>query len=113
MDGCIGIVLDQVLAQKDSILVVVALPGHEPDQRVFAKRQFTVAGGCAICNDVSLLYNIVLEDDRSLVIAVALVGTDKLSQMILVQLSVCPADDNPVCLRTFHHAIMLCNNADT
>ncbi len=44
MHRSIYIFLYQFFAQKDSVLVVVAFPRHEADERIFAQRKLALAG---------------------------------------------------------------------
>jgi hypothetical protein len=66
-----------LLVEQDGVLVVVAFPGHKADQRVLAERDLAVAGGRAVGHDIADFNAVAAVDDRSLVDAGALVGTQE------------------------------------
>ncbi len=88
VDGGEHVVADAFFVDENRVLVVVALPGHEPDQSIFAQRDLAIAGGGAICDDLPLHDMLVVLDDRALVDAGALVGAHKFNQLIGFQRTV-------------------------
>src|SRR5690606_21211857 len=68
-----AIFLDDTLGDEDGVLEVVAVPGHERDEQVLAKRKFadvrrrTVSQHIAARNDVALLHQRTLVDAGVLV----------------------------------------------
>ena len=84
MDRGVDIILHKALRQKDGILVIVAFPCHESDQRVLAERKLAVARGRTVRNDLTGFNALTLFDDRLLVIAVALIASRELDQMIVL-----------------------------
>ena len=74
VDRGVNIVLDQSLAEQDRVLVVVALPGHEADERILAKAELTAARGRTVRQHLPRRELLAGRDNRPLVIAVALVA---------------------------------------
>ena len=113
MDGCINIILYQTLAQKNSILVVVTFPGHESDQRVLAECQLTVCGGRTVCDHFANLHAVALKHDRLLVVAVGLVTSGELGQVVFDLLAVICRHTDQIGAYIVDGTGLLCNNADT
>ena len=114
VNGSEYIVLYKLLGQKDSILVVVAFPCHESDQRVLTKGNFTLTCRRTICNNIASLYVIAGKNDRLLVVTVRLVGTHELGELILIEFTGCiAADCDLVGCRDLYHTIILCNHTYT
>ena len=113
MYGGIYIFLYQALAQKYGILVVVTFPGHKADQRVLTKAKFAVGSGRTVCDHLSCLYMITGIYDRSLVVAVGLVGTYKLLQRIFHLLAVIRFDTDALAGYLFYRTGFLCKYAYT
>ena len=44
MYGCIDIIPDKALGQKNRVLIVITFPGHKADQRILAESEFASAG---------------------------------------------------------------------
>ena len=78
MDGGVNILLHQTLAEQNGVLVVVALPGHESDQRVLAQGDLAVLSGRAVSDDLADLHVIAFVDDGFLIVAVGLVAPGEL-----------------------------------
>ena len=55
MNRSVDVILDQLLADENRILKVVAIPGHESDQHVGAKGEFTLLGRRAVGDDIARL----------------------------------------------------------
>ena len=53
MDRREAVFLDDALRDQDRVLEVVAVPGHERDQHVLAKRQFAQVGGSTVGDHVA------------------------------------------------------------
>ena len=113
MNGGINILLYQLFAQQNSILVVVAFPSHEADQRVLAQCQLALAGGSTVCDNLVCLYSLSQVYNRLLVQAGALVGSLIFNQLIYVSLRVIISNHDFICGNSFHNTGVLCNNADT
>ena len=84
MNRSVHVFLNKTLTQKNRILVVVAFPCHESNQRVLSKSKLTIRGRRTICNYLSGLYMLILHNDRLLVIAVTLVTSHEFCQTILI-----------------------------
>ena len=112
MDRCIYILLHQTLAQQHGILVIVAFPRHEPNQRVLAKGHLAVRRRRSICNHVACLHLVSFEHNRPLVIAVALVTSQKLCKLISFQIAVRLTDGNLRRGRTLYHAAFFRDHTD-
>ena len=110
MDRGINIPLDQVLAQQDSILVVVAFPRHVGYDDVVAQSQLAVVGRRAVSNRLHCLNLVPLEYNRKLVDAGALVGAQELLQLVLVTLAISSADNDVVSGNSLYHARTLGQN---
>ena len=88
MNRCIHIVLHQPFAQQNGVLIVVALPGHESDQRVLAQSQLAHSRGWTVRDNLPLRHMVALEHNGLLIIAVGLVASGELGQAVLHLLSV-------------------------
>ena len=114
MNRGIYVILNQTLGKQNRILVVVAFPGHKTDQRVLSKGNLAVGGRRTICDHLAGLYMIILIYDRLLVVAVALVTSLELCQMIYISVSIGISLDNDlVGSGAFYHTGILCHYADT
>ena len=82
MDRRVHVVLDKPFVDEDGVLIVVALPGHEPDQDVAAERQLAVVGGGAVRQHLALLHALSGVYDGPLVHAGALVGPHELGEPV-------------------------------
>ena len=76
------ILFNEPLRDKDGILKVVTIPGHERDQHVLAKRKFAQAGRSAICKHIATGNFIAAVHQGTLVHASVLVGTRVLRQVV-------------------------------
>ena len=77
MDRCKDIRFDQIFAQQNSILVVIAFPRHISNNYIVSKRQFTMISRRAICQHLLLNYFIAFIDDRTLIDTSSLIRTLK------------------------------------
>ena len=112
VDGSVHILLHQPLAEQYGILVVVALPGHESDQRVLAQGDLSVLGGRTVSDYLAGLHMVSLEHDGLLVVAVGLVAPGELDQMVHISVSIgISLDDDLVGSGALHHAGVLCQHA--
>ena len=112
MNRSIYIILNKLLAQQNSILVVITFPGHKTDQRVLAQTQFTHSGGRTVSNHLSRLHTVALQDDRSLIVAVGLVASGELGQMEFHLLAVITGHANQLGRNIIDYAGLLCNHTD-
>ena len=112
VDGGVGVLLHQLLADEDRVLVVVALPGHEPDEDVPAKSDLAAVGGSAVRNDVALLHDLALGDHGPLVEAGALVAPLELGHLVLVGHARGGGDDHLGGGHVAHHAVLLGEDHD-
>jgi hypothetical protein len=71
-----------LLGEKDRVLVVVAVPGHERDEHVAAERQVAQIGRRTVGDDVALADHVTDAHQRTLVDAGVLVGTLELLQTV-------------------------------
>ena len=76
------VLLDQVLAQQDRVLEVVALPGDEGDEDVLPQRQLAVIHGLTVGDDLPLLHGVALGDQRTLMDHRALVGAAEFDEVV-------------------------------
>ena len=113
MDRCINIILYQTLAQKNGILVVVTFPGHESDQRVLTECQLTVRGGRTVCDHFANLHTVALKHDRLLVVAVGLVTSGELRQLVYISAALVILDDDLVGLRALNNTGFFRHNTHT
>ena len=89
MDRGVHILADDLLVQQDSVLVVVALPGHKADQGVLTQRDLTVAHCGAVGQHLTGLDALAHLNDGTLVDAGACVGAGKLDQRVVVHAALC------------------------
>ena len=82
MNRCVNIILYKTFTKKYSILVVVTFPGHKSDQRVLTKSHLTIGGRWSVCDYLSLFNSFTFNNNRSLVVAVALVASQEFGQLI-------------------------------
>ena len=79
VDGSVDILLDHALGDQDGVLEVVAVPRHERDEHVAAKRELAVLSVRSVREHVALLHRLPLLDDGALVDAGAAVGAHELA----------------------------------
>ncbi|VTR57918.1 Uncharacterised protein [Actinobacillus pleuropneumoniae] len=77
MDRSVHVLFDQLLGEKNRILVVVAFPSHERNDNVAAQCQFSHLGGWSVSQDVTFFDHIATLDDWTLIDACSLVRTHK------------------------------------
>src|SRR5690606_5272179 len=87
VDRGVDVLLHQLFAKKNGVLIVVSFPGHEGDEDVLTQGQFPQFGGGAVGDGVPLLHPVAHLDDAPLVDAGALVGAGKLDQFVFVQVA--------------------------
>ena len=111
MNGSVYILLNKTLRQQNRILVVITFPGHKANQRVLTQSNLTVLSRRTVSDNLAGLYMIILVYNRLLVVAVGLVASLKLGQMINITAAVViPLDNNLVGCRTLNHTGMLCQH---
>ena len=114
MNWCVYIILYKSLAEKNRILVVVTFPCHETDQWVLTKCDLSARCWRAICDNLSSLYVVTLEHDRSLVHTVTLVASCKLDDVIYILCSILICSYTDLCaVWIFYNAVSLGNDANT
>ena len=84
MDGSVHVILNQLFADQDGILIVVAFPGHEGHQDVPSQSQLSVIYRRPVSQDIPLLHHISLADNGLLIDAGSLVGAAELDHIICV-----------------------------
>ena len=82
MDRGEDVVLHDALGDEDTILVVVAVPGHEGDEAVAAQRQLAEIGRGTVSDDVARRNRFAHLHQRALVDAGILVRTLELLQRV-------------------------------
>ena len=82
VDRGVHVLLDQLLADQDRVLEVVAAPGHEGHQHVAAERQLAHVGARPVAHDLALGDVLADLDDRLLVDARVLVRALELGQVV-------------------------------
>ena len=55
MNGCIYVILDQLLTDKDSVLKVITFPGHKAHENILAKSYLPVIRGCSVGDNLACL----------------------------------------------------------
>ena len=75
MQGSQHVIHQKSFVQNDSILVVVAFPGHEADEQVLAQSDFSQISGRTVSDDFAGLDVLTVRYNRSLVDAGSLIGT--------------------------------------
>ncbi len=111
MNGCVHIVHNKSLTQKNRVLVIVTLPGHESDQWILSKGDLSVGGGRTVRDYLACRYSLALVHDGPLVVAVALVTSHELRQMVRIPGTVIVFDDDFLGCGTLHRTVFLGNNA--
>ena len=96
MDRGVNVVSDELLIDKNGVLVVVAFPCHEADKGVFAEAQLAVVDSGAVCDDLVLLDSLTDGNYRALVGAGALVGAHELDKLIVPACAAVLKDINAV-----------------
>src|SRR5690606_24536080 len=86
VDGRVGVLLDQPLADDDRVLEVVTVPGHERDDDVAPERELAVVRRGAVGDDVTRLDALALVHERALVDGRVLVRPPELREPVAVVL---------------------------
>ena len=120
MNRGITIFLDQFFGNENRILEVVTFPGHESDQNILTKSQFTPVGRRTVGDNLTTLDHIANLDDRLLVKASVLIGTDKLDEIVnintgtgFVDFIFIDLDDDTAGVNRLDDAVMTGNNRRT
>ena len=82
------VISNQPLADHDSVLEVVPLPGHERDQQVPAQRQLTQVGAGAVADDLAFAHLLADLHDGALVDTGTLVGAREFMEVVGLLLAV-------------------------
>ena len=88
VNGGIDILSYKAFGKQNRVLIVVAFPAHEADQRVLAECEHAVVCGSAVSKNVAFVKMVAGRNNRLLVIAVRLVGAQILDQFQLLLLAV-------------------------
>src|SRR6266851_1272130 len=83
VDRGVHVLLDHALRQKDRVLEVVALPGHERDEHIASERHLAVLDGGPVGEDVAFVDVLAGLDLGAVVQAGALVGARELLQRVV------------------------------
>ena len=111
MDGSVHVLADDLLIDKDGVLVVVALPGHEADQGVLAQADLAVLRGGAVGQNLALDDLIALADDGALVDAGALVRAHEFDELVFVRRRLGRAHRDLIGSHTLHNAVVFRQHA--
>ncbi len=105
MNGSKGVFFNKLFVDKNSILVVIAFPCHKADEHILAERNLSLAGGGTVADNLTLFNVLAFCNDRTLVYAGSLVGTEEFDNLVFVAFAVIVAfnDDSG--------GIDLCNRA--
>ena len=87
MDGGENVLHDEALVEQDSVLVVIAFPGHEADKDVLAEGYLAVLGARAVSDNIALVHALAERNYGALVYAGALVGAGKLYELVALYLA--------------------------
>ena len=112
VDRCVNVIVNQLLVDKNGILVVVAFPRHEADKRILAQRYLALTCGGTVGKHLVLLYLLALCDDRSLVHTGTLIGALEFYQLVLSFLSVVILYGDFVRGNACNNAVLLGENAN-
>src|SRR5882762_5374 len=82
VDGGVVVVLDQLFADQDGVLEVVAAPREERDQNVAAQRQFAALGARSVGQHLALADAVTDADERLLVDARILVRPLEFDELV-------------------------------
>src|SRR5690606_31915649 len=82
MDRGVAVVCNDLLGNKDGVLEVVAVPGHEGDQHVLTEGQFAQVGRRAVSQHVTTCHQVAAIHDRALIDVGVLVGTGVLGEVV-------------------------------
>ena len=113
MNRGIDIILYQPLAEQYGVLVVVTFPCHESDQRILSESKLSIGSGRAVGDNLSGFYMVTLKDNRTLIVAVALVASGKLHQVIDIPGSVVVIHADLIGGRAGNRSVLLRHHTDT
>ncbi len=82
VDGGEHVIANDALGDEDGVLEVVAVPGHERDKHVAAKREIAEFGRRTVRDDIALLHLIAHTHQRTLIDAGVLVRALELTQIV-------------------------------
>ena len=111
MDGRINVLAHDLFIDENSVLVVVALPRHKADQRVFAQADLAVLRGGAVRDHLPLDDGVALVNDGPLVDAGALVRAHKLDELVFVGGGFGGAHGDGIRRNALYHTAVFCQNA--
>ena len=112
MKRSVNVISYKVLVKKNRVLVVITFPGHKSDKSVLTERDLTLGGCGTVGNNLTLLYSLAVNNERSLVAASTLVGTLELDKIVRILASVISSDNDLCGLNVLNDARVLCKNDD-
>ncbi len=105
MNRGVNVVLHQLFAEQNRVLVIVTLPGHKSHQRVAAQGKLAVVGGGAVGNRFAGLHSLADFHNRLLVHTGALIGAFELLQMMNFQFTIIAAQHNLIAANPADNAV--------
>ena len=112
MDRGEYIISDQSFGKQDGILIVIAFPCHESDQRILAQTELSARGRSTVRNHLSLFHLFARKDNRFLVVAVGLVASLEFKEVVFVLLSIGILDHNTLGINETDGSRVPCNHTD-
>ena len=76
------IILNKTFTHNDRILIVVSIPCHESYDNVTTKRKFSFFHRWSVCKNITRFHTVSYFNNRTLVIASTLVGTNEVFKLI-------------------------------
>ena len=110
MNRCINIVTDKLFIKENGVLVVIAFPCHEADKGVLTKGDFAVTCCGAVGNYVAGGNLFAYIDNRALVNAGAVVGTEEFDELIGVDFAILRTDFDCIGANAYNLAGVLSKN---
>ena len=104
------IILHETLGEKNRVLVVITLPGHETDQRVLAETDLAVVGRRTVRDDLAFLDMVARVHDGLLVVGVRLVRALELREFVVLDLAVVVAAHRDFAARAHHDRARVARN---
>ena len=107
VNGREHVLLDEVFAYENGVLIVVALPGHEAYQDVSAERKLARACRRTVGDYVARLYDLSHVDNRTLIYAGALIAAQEFFERIRMDKTVSVPHLDFVGGNAVDHAVLL------
>ena len=112
VDRGVEIALDEILAEEDGVLVVVAFPRHIGDNNIVAEGELAVVRRGTVGDGLPLRHAVTRVDERLLVDAGRLVRADEFLQFIGIKCALVRADGDRICRNVRDLAAVLCEHHD-